>query len=632
MLAALLGPLALGPGRALSEDACTAPLLAQEPKDGEELARVLREQFVKYVYRIPMRDGVRLYTTAYVPRVPGRTWPVLLTRTPYGVSYGVDNLPDVKTPRAAARFAPSTAAVRDGFIFVHQDVRGRMMSEGEFVDVRPRAPKGGVDEATDAYDTIEYLLRHVPNHNGKVGVWGISYPGFYAAQAAIDAHPALRAVSPQAPVTDWWLGDDVHHNGALFLEDTFLFDANFGRPRPQPVRRVAWDFELGTGDTYDFFLGLGTLANAEARHFKGQIKFWSEVMAHPDRDAFWEARDPRPHYRQVKPAVLVVGGLFDAENLWGAMATYRAFDTQSPGADVRLVLGPWRHGGWARTDGDRLGEVSFGWKTSRYYVERIELPFFRKSLKGCPEPAAAEAWVFQTGTNLFEDFERWPPKATRPTPLYLAPAGALSWKAPAPGSADEWTSDPAKPVPYRSKVIARNDGEYMVDDQRFAARRPDVVVYQLPAQEEDLTVSGPIEVTLEVSTTGTDADFIVKLIDVYPADYPDPDPNPTQVRLAGFQQLVRAEVFRGRYRQSFARPVAFVPGQPSEVKFTLPDVSHTFRHGHALMVQVQSSWFPLVDRNPQTLVDIARASPADFVAARHRVHHGRSSLALPLRR
>lgn len=620
----------------LGADPCTQPLLAAEPKDGDDTARVLRESFVKYEYRIPMRDGARLYTVAFVPRDRSQTYPILLTRTPYAVSYGIDNYPDTKTPRAIGRFVPSLPLLKDGYILVQQDVRGRMMSEGEFVDVRPHrsASKAAFDESTDAWDTIEFLVENVPGHSGKVGVWGVSYPGFYAAQAAIDAHPALKAVSPQAPVTDWFLGDDVRHNGAFFLADNFRFMMAFGKARPQPTRSSAWgEFDPEAGDDYDFFLRLGPLSNANSpRYLDGRISFWNEALAHPNRDAFWKARDPRPHYARVRPAVLVTGGLFDAEDLWGSVATYRAFDTQSPGADVRLVLGPWRHGGWIRTDGDKLGNVSFAWKTSRFYQEKIELPFFRKYLKGCAEPPPTEAWVFETGTNTFERFATWPPKEVTPQRYFLAPDGKLSLNAPASGTSDAYPSDPKKPVPYRSTPVTRNDGEYMVDDQRFAARRPDVLVYTLPVQEADLTVSGPVEVTLDVSTTGTDADFIVKLVDVYPHDRPDPEPNPTLVRMGGFQQLVRGEVFAGRFRDGFETPQPFVPGQVTTVRFTLPDVSHVFRPGHQLMIQIQSSWFPLVAMNPQTFVEPLKATAADYQAAMHRVHHGRSAVVLPVRR
>ncbi len=608
---------------------CGDSFLPVEPKEGDELARALRENYVKYEYRIPMRDGVTLYTTAFVPRDRTRRWPMMLTRTPYAVSYGVDNFPDVHDQRAAARFAPSTLMVKEGFIFVHQDVRGRMMSQGQFLDVRPRATKGGVDEATDTYDTIDFLVKNVPANNGKVGVWGISYPGFYAAQAAIDAHPALKAVSPQAPVTDWFVGDDFHHNGALFLLDAFHFHSVFGRARAEPVRRWNWDFDFDSADSYDFFQQLGPLSNANTKYFHGSIAFWNDVLAHPTRDAWWKARDPLPHYRVSNVAVLTVGGLFDAEDLWGTLATYQAFARQSPKADVRLVMGPWRHGGWARTDGDRLGDVSFAWKTSRAWVEQLELPFFLHHLKGCPEGPVAKARVFETGTNLFQSYDAWPPTDVKPTKVFFA-AGGLSTKAPGEGF-DEYVSDPRAPVPYRDHWALENDGEYMVGDQRFASRRPDVVTHQSAPLPADVTVAGPIDVSLDVTTTGTDGDFIVKLVDVYPFDMPDPDPNPTRVHLGGYQQLVRGEVFRGHFREGFERAVPFVPGQPTTVHFTLPDVNHTFRSGHRLMLQVQSSWFPLVDLNPQTLVDPSTATPADFKAATVRVNWPKTTFTLPVR-
>lgn len=607
---------------------CDGPLVAAPLPDAVEADKAFREHYVKYEYRVPMRDGVKLYTVAYVPRDRTRTWPVLLLRTPYGVTPGVDVMPDLKTPRVLARYAMSLAAIREGFIFVHQDVRGRMLSEGTFVDVRPKGP---VDESTDAFDTIDFLVKTVPANNGRVGVWGVSYPGFYAAQAAIDAHPALKAVSPQAPVTDWFLGDDFHHNGALFLMDTVNFFSSFGKPRPQPTRKWPQGLEPEAGDAYEFYLSLGPLSRVNERLFKGEVAFWNEVLAHPTRDAYWKARDPLPRYQRVKPAVLVVGGLYDAEDVWGALATFKAFDSQSPGADVRLVLGPWRHGGWARTDGDALGEVSFGWKTSRFYQESVELPFFRKALKGCGEEKPVKALVFETGTNLFQRHDAWPPKVT-PTPVYLGPEGTLR-RAPPDGSGgfEEWRSDPARPVPYRNAFTLENDGEYMVEDQRFASRRPDVISYQTAPLPADVTLTGPVSVDVWLSTTGGDADVVVKLIDVQPWDRPA---GVSGARLAGAHLLVRAEVMRGRFRDGFEAPTAFAPSVPSRIRFTLPDVSHTFRSGHRLMVQVQSSWFPLVDRNPQTFVDPATATEADFQAQTHRLHRSAahpSLVVLPVR-
>ncbi len=609
---------------------CGETLLTTEPKEGDELAKVVSESYVKYEYRIPMRDGVKLYTVAFVPRNRSHRWPILMTRTPYGVNHGVDTQPDVHNQRFAARFSPSTLLVKDGYIFVHQDVRGRMMSEGEFVDVRPRNT-AGVDESTDAYDSIEFLVKNVPSNNGNVGVWGVSYNGFYAAQAAINAHPALKAVSPQAPVTDWFLGDDFRHNGALFLLDTVSFFAGFGKARPEPTRKANFGFDYESGDSYAFFQKLGPLANVNAKHFKGDIQFWNDLMNHPNRDTFWKARDPRPHYRVSKVAVLTVGGLFDAEDLWGAFETFRAFKQNSPSADVRLVMGPWRHGGWSRSAGDSLGDDSFKWNTSRHYVEKIEFPFFQKHLKGCAEPNPAVVTMFETGTNVFDTFEAWPPKDVRPTAVYFSENGSLTTAVPKSGL-DEWVSNPQRPVPFRSKPILENDGLYMTDDQRFASRRPDVVVHQTEPFRTDLTLTGPIEVSLTVSTSGTDADWVVKLVDVYPFDVPNPVPNTTGVTMGGYEQLVRAEVFRGRFRKGFESPTAFVPNEWSTVKFTLPPVSHTFRPGHRLMIQVQNTWFPLVDLNPQTFVDIAKAVPSDFKAAVMRLNWQNSSVTLPVRR
>jgi len=603
-----------------------APLVPYELKEEADMVRAIREYYTKYEFRIPMRDGAKLFTNVYVPKDDTHVWPMLMQRTPYAVTpYGVDNGPNLTNARVLRRFAPNPLVLKDGFIFVHQDVRGRMMSEGTFVDIRPhRAPGASgpadVDETTDTYDTIEFLLKNVPRHNGKVGVWGISYPGFYAAQAAISGHPALKAASPQAPVTEWFIGDDFHHNGALFLADAFDFYSSFGKPRPKPIQKATWGFDYGTGDLYDFFLRLGPIANVNKEHFEEKLPFWNDLVAHPNRDAFWKARDPRPHYKNAKPAVLTVGGFFDSEDLFGALETYRAFETQSPGADNALVMGPWRHGGWARGDGDKLGPVSFGQKTSRWYHERVELPFFQKHLKGKTPAPIAEATCFETGVNEWRTFDAWPPPAAKPASMYFAPNGALAAAAPnGPGASagDTYVSDPKKPVPYLARPATEIDAEYMIEDQRFATRRPDVLVYQSPVLTEDVTLAGPLDADLWVTTTGTDADFVVKLVDVYADTYADPDPNPTGVRMGGFQQLVRAEIMRGKFRDSLEAPSAFVPGAPARVRFTLPDVLHTFRPGHRIMVHVQSSWFPLVDLNPQTFVDIGKAKPEDFRAATH---------------
>ncbi|HEY8506169.1 MAG TPA: CocE/NonD family hydrolase [Gemmataceae bacterium] len=583
--------------------------------------------YTKFEYRIPMRDGKRLFTSVYVPKDDSKKYPILLMRTPYSVGpYGVDQY--------RGSLGPSEHFAKDGFIFAYQDVRGRWMSEGEFVNMRPHNPaKSGrdeIDESSDTYDTIEWLLKNVPGHNGKVGQWGISYPGFYTVCGMIDAHPALVAASPQAPVTDWFVGDDFHHNGAFFLPHMFNFMANFGKPRPEPTKKSPPRFEHGTPDGYKFFLEMGPLSSADAKYFHGEVAFWNEAMRHGTYDEFWKARNIRQHLKGIRPAVLTVGGWFDAENLFGALEVYKQVErTGAPERGSHLVMGPWDHGGWSRGDGDQLGDVRFNVKTSPWFQEHVEFPFFRHHLKGEGELNLPKALVFETGTNRWRRFDTWPPKEAKPTRLYFRESGRLGYEPPGEGQSrafDEYVSDPAKPVPYLDKVVIGMVREYMVADQRFASRRPDVLVYETDVLEEDVTIAGPVEVDLHVSTTGTDADWVVKLIDVYPDDHPDPDPNPAGVRMGGYQQLVRGDVMRGKFRDSFEEPARFEPGKPTRVRFAMPDTFHTFRTGHRLMVQVQSTWFPLVDRNPQTFVDIYAAKPEDFRKATHRVYR---SAAMP---
>jgi putative CocE/NonD family hydrolase len=476
----------------------------------------------------------------------------------------------------------------------------------------------------------------VPGHNGKVGTWGISYPGFYAAAGMIDAHPALKAVSPQAPIVDWFVGDDWHHNGALMLPNAFNFMAVLGHPRPEPTKKSNPRFDHGTPDGYQFFLDLGPVANANARYFKNDVAFWNEVMRHGNYDEFWKARNLRAHLKNVRPAVMTVGGWFDAENLFGALETYKHVEANSPPALNVLVMGPWVHGGWGREEGQSLGPVDFNSKTAVFYREQIELPFFEFHLKGKGRPKHPKAWVFQTGTNQWRRFAAWPPKEVRAKPLYLRAGGRLVPEPPGASPEppfDEYVSDPARPVPFVNKIAVGMSPEYMVEDQRFAARRPDVLVYRSEVLSEDLAIAGPIRVELVVSTSGTDSDWIVKLIDVYPDDYPDPNPNPAGVRMGGFQQLVRGDVMRGKFRDSFEKPEPFAPDRPTAVKFALNDVCHVFRPGHRVMVQVQSTWFPLIDRNPQTLVDVYTAKESDFRKATERVYHSRelpSRLIVPV--
>jgi hypothetical protein len=589
----------------------------------QPLVELIKANYTKYEYRIPMRDGTRLFTAVYVPKDASKRYPFLMTRTPYSLKpYGADQYRE--------SLGPSEAFAKSGYIFVYQDVRGRWMSEGEFVHVRPYiANKSGkqFDEASDTWDTVEWLVQNIPNHNGRAGIWGISYPGFYAAMGAIDAHPAMKAASPQAPVTDWFIGDDFHHNGAFFLAHAFHFLMRNDKPHPEPVKKMDQEFDYGTPSGYDFYLRIGALPNADERYFKTQSAFWREMMRHPNYDEFWQARDLRRGLKRVKPAVMTVGGWFDAEDVYGPLRIYDQMEKTEPASQNILVMGPWYHGQWAGNDGTHLGNARFNAKTGPYYREKIEFPFFEHHLKDALDPKLPEAYVFETGTNIWRMHETWPPGNATSRTLYFEEAGKLQWDtAPAAGEAfDEYRSDPRKPVPFVDYQATGMTREYMTDDQRFAATRPDVLVYQTEPLDGDVTLAGPFTASLQVSVTGTDADFIVKLIDVYPDDYPDAKPNPREFRMGGYQQLIRGEPFRGRFRNSFTKPEPFEPGKLARIEFELPDVYHTFRREHRIMVQVQSTWFPLIDRNPQKYVDIYNARESDFQTATHRVWRSRAN-------
>ena len=560
----------------------------------------IKSHYTKYEHYIPMRDGVRLFTAVYAPKDDAKTWPVLMVRTPYSVRpYGPDKYP--------ANLGPSEIAAKAGYIFVNQDVRGRFMSEGTFEQVRPHNTK--LSESTDTYDTIEWLLKHVPNHNGKVGMYGISYPGFYVSAGMIDAHPALVAVSPQAPVGDWFIGDDFHHNGAFYLVHALRwFSANSRamlNPTTGPTTPQAVDYR--TPDGYKFYLDMGPLANFEEKELKGSVPFWTDMMRHGTYDDFWKARNIRPHLKNIKPAVLNVGGWFDAEDLFGTLETYKWTERNSPGAYNVLVMGPWYHGQWARDEGAKLGPVEFNAKTGEFYREKIELPFFEHFLKGKPDPKLPEAYAFETGSNRWVRHNAWPPKEAAAKTIYLQPGGKLAFEAAKSAGFDEYLSDPAKPVPYTGYIAANMTREHMLDDQRHAARRPDVLAFESAVLESDVVAAGPVRPVIYVSTTGTDSDFVVKLIDVNEDD---------------FQQLVRGEVFRGKFRNSFEKPEPFVPGEVAKIDYVMPDVNHNFRRGHRIMIQIQSTWFPLVDRNPQKFMDIYSARREDFQKATQHIFYG----------
>jgi uncharacterized protein len=590
----------------------------------------VRAHYTKYEYRIPMRDGKRLFTSVYVPKDQSQSWPILMDRTPYSVApYGEDQY--------RKQLGPSDVFEKAGYIFVYQDVRGRYMSEGEFIEMRPhidekKSPKD-VDDSSDTYDTIEFLLKHVPNNNGEVGIWGISYPGFYTSASIIDSHPAIKAASPQAPMTDLFLGDDAYHNGVFMLAANFGFYASF-KPFVEPSEpKPSTEFDMGTPDGYQFYLQAGPLSNLDKRYLKGSNWLWNDQVNHDTYDAYWQARDLSRHMKNIKCAVLTVGGWFDAEDLSGPFRTYNAIEKANPGIPNTLVVGPWVHGGWARGSGDHLGDVTFDSKTSEFFQTKVQFPFFEYYLKG-KGASMPEAYVFETGTNLWRTFPSWPPQQAQAKMLYFHEGGKLSFEQPAESEGhDEYVSDPAHPVPFVSYTTDTVPQRYMVDDQRFASRRPDVLVYETEPLQEDVTIAGPISPKLKVSSSGTDSDFVVKLIDVYPENYPDPQAENqgkrvlgvAPLRMGGYQQLLRGEPMRAKFRNSWEKPEPLIPGKMTEVDFTMPDLFHTFRRGHRIMVQVQSSWFPLTDRNPQTFADIPYAKPEDFKKATQQVFRSRDA-------
>ena len=620
LLAALAGfvvaTLAPSPARAITGVTGLERNAAAEDVNAAWLA----EHYTKYEHRIPMRDGVRLMTRVYVPKDDSKPWPILLTRTPYSLKpYGTDNYQN-----GGGSFS---SFARDTFILVSQDVRGRFGSEGVFDHMRPHRPVKGpkdIDESTDAWDTIDWLVANVPNNNGKVGMFGISYPGFYTSAGMIDSHPALKAASPQAPISDWFMGDDLHHNGAFFLSQNFGFMYWFDQKSDDPMHDGGKHFVFGNRDGYDFYLRMGPLANSDAQLLKGRSPSWTEFLKHTTYDSYWQARNIRPHLKNVRCAVMTVGGWYDAEDLFGPLETYKWTERLNPGITNLLVLGPWSHGSWSGGDGAQIGDVRHNVKTAAEYREKIELPFFRRHLKDDTNAVIAEATIFETGTDRWRRFNAWPPTEGATKTLHLHRGGRLSFEAESSddGAFDEYVSDPAKPVPFTLEITTDYPRSYPVHDQRFAAARPDVLVYESAPLTEDLTLAGPLEVTLNVSTTGTDSDWIVKLVDVYDHDFPDPQPNPAHQVMDGYQQLVRGDVFRGKFRNSFEKPEPFIPGKVETIRFTMPDILHTFRPGHRLMVQVQSTWFPLVDRNPQTFVDIPKAKESDYRKATEHVHLG----------
>jgi len=610
---------------------CLTALFCQSQSNNA--STFVKDNYTKMDTTIAMRDGIKLYTVIYVPKDQSQKYPFLIERTPYSSApYGDNNY--------AKRLGPNNSLMLDKYIFVYQDVRGRYMSEGHNLEVTPYIPnkkdKTQVDESSDTYDTVDWLLKNIQNNNGRVGLYGISYPGFYATASLPGAHPAIKAVSPQAPVTDEFIGDDANHNGAFFLLDNFDFMNYYGKERSGPTEDYGSSmFDASRQDAYQFFLNLGPIKNTQSeKYFNHRSYIWNEYLAHDTYDNYWQKRNIRPYLKNISIPTLVVGGWFDAEDLFGSLHTYEAIEKQSPVNNNYLVMGPWTHGAWARNGWNHFGTYEFGSNTSQYFQDSLQTKFFNYFLKDKGNWNKSEATIFETGSNQWRHFKQWPPANISDVSYYFDASKKLSnQRNITANSSDEYISDPANPVPYTAKVQGRRNSEYMVEDQSFASSRKDVLVYESPALNEDVTIAGHIMADIFSSISTTDADFIVKLIDVVPPNEIN-ESNPTKEPVSGdFQRLVRAEVMRGKFRNNYTYPEPFVPGKISEVKINMNDVCHTFKKGHRIMVQVQSSWFPLVDINPQKFMRIPDASESDFQKSTIHIYHDKnhpSRIILPV--
>ena len=590
-------------------------LLAQEKP-----SNYVSENYTKKEVHIKMRDGASLFTSIYSPKDTSKKYPILMQRTPYDCApYGEDKF--------KKSIGPSETMMKEGYIVVYQDVRGRYMSDGLYDNMRAFIPnkknKNEVDEASDTYDTIDWLIKNVANNNGNVGTWGISYPGFYASYSLLSNHPALKAVSPQASISDFFF-DDFHHNGAYLLS-YWKVTPLFGPQKSKLTTEDWFQFpNIGTNDDYQFFLDAGPLVNLD-KYYDKSNEFWQQLKDHSSYDEFWQKRGILQHMKNIKPAVMFVGGWFDAEDLYGPLNTYSTIEKSSKNYNT-IVMGPWSHGDWARNSANQvIGNINFGDSISSFYQKNIEANFFRHFLKenGKGVNTLPEAYVFDTGIKDWKTFDSWPPKNTEKQVFYLQGNENLS-KNKVDTGYEEFISDPKKPVPHTEDINQRGltPRKYMTDDQRFAARRPDVMVYETEVLNENVTLAGDIMAKLQVSTTGTDADWIVKVVDVFPNDEPETKEIQPYLKMSNYHLMVRSEVMRGRFRNSFSKPEPFVPNQKTAVTIKLQDVFHTFKKGHKIQIQVQSTWFPLIDLNPQTFVDnIFYAKPEDFKKQTHRVYN-----------
>ncbi len=579
----------------------------------------VKQHYNKKEFMIPMRDGVKLFTSVYTPKDSIQQFPIMFNRTPYSVApYGED--------KYRGMVGPTQLFADEKYIFVHQDVRGRYMSEGNFEMMRAqkknKISKNDIDESSDTYDAIDWLVKNIPNNNGKVGMWGISFPGFYSAVGTLSNHPALIATSPQAPMNDTWLGDDFHHNGAFFLPHAFGFLNGFKRERSGPTQQYKPGIQFGTEDGYKFFLEMGALKNANKKYFHDSLSIWNEQMTHGNYDDYWKSQNVAAHFNNFKPVTMIVGGWYDSEDLYGPLKLYEAGEKSVP-QNTYIVMGPWTHGGWARSNGDTLGDIRWEQKASLWFRENIELPFFNYYLKGKGTNPLAEATIFETGGYKWHRFNEYPPANSKSENFYLQSDGSISKTASKnKNSFSKYVNDPNKPVPFTQDISISMGTLYKVEDQRFASRRPDVITFQTEILNDELTFVGAITAHISGSTSGTDCDWVVKVIDVYPDSAKNTKPNPRNAKMSGYQQLVRAEIMRSKYRDgNWSNPKAMVPNKITNVEFKLQDIMHTFKRGHRLMIQIQSSWFPIADRNPGKFLNIYEADDSDFQKTTQRVYH-----------
>ncbi|RZS63917.1 CocE/NonD family hydrolase [Pseudobacter ginsenosidimutans] len=572
---------------------------------------------------ITMRDGVKLNTVIFTIPNSSEPLPFLFLRTPYGVS-GYPSPNEMMSTKEMAN---------EGYIFVFQDIRGRYKSEGKFEMMRftrDKSKPGAIDESTDTYDTIEWLLKNIKGNNGKVGMFGVSYNAWTAMQGAVDPHPALKAISEEATPADMYLGDDFHHNGAFRL--SYGFEYAFR----EEISKTDSAFPFTKLDTYEWYLQLGALSNVNKKHFYNKIPSWNNFVNHPDYDDFWKKQALAYRLDYPRVAVLHTAGWWDQEDFYGPLKAYELLEKRDSSHRNYFVAGPWNHGGWARGDGKTLGKIRFDQPTSEQYRAEIQAPWFAWHLKGKGDGKFPEARTFQTGSNTWQSYNSWPPQQAKATNLYMHPDGKLSFTKPAGGEQafDAYVSDPANPVPYRPRPIVPTYSAtstwrtWLVDDQRFVHHRPDVLTWETEALEEEITITGEVFAKLFASTTGSDADWIVKLIDVYPDHFPE------EPLMSGYQLMISNDVFRGRYRQSFEKPTALQPGKVNNFTIDLHAANHVFKKGHKIMVQVQSTWFPIIDRNPQTFVpNIFEAKDSDYKKATHKIFRSASfpsHIQLPL--